>query len=203
MDESSRRRVLAGAATTLAATLAGCSTGGDGTTSGGGGTTARSTMEPTTDATATTEESATAERTTDEPTSTEVETTGERGTTSERETTTEPETSTTEPTTTTESTATPTTETVTVGPDGRLRFDPDRLTVPAGSTVEFRWDSGGHNVRVASQPDAGDWTGTSGGGGTTYGAGHVHSHTFSAAGTYEYYCAPHRGAGMRGRIVVE
>jgi plastocyanin len=194
MDGSSRRRVLAGAATALAATVAGCSTGGDGTTDDDG-TTDQPTGATTTDATATTEESTTTARTTDEPT-TQDSTTTAQGTTTESE-------GTTESTTTTGSTATPTTETVTVAPDGRLRFAPDRVTVPVGSTVEFRWDSGGHNVRVASQPDAGDWTGTSGGDGTTYGAGHTHSHTFTVAGTHEYYCAPHRGAGMRGTIVVE
>ena len=27
--------------------------------------------------------------------------------------------------------------------------------------------------------------------------------TFSEAGTYDYYCEPHRGAGMVGKVIVE
>jgi len=27
--------------------------------------------------------------------------------------------------------------------------------------------------------------------------------TFTAAGTYEFYCEPHRGAGMVGKVIVE
>ena len=27
--------------------------------------------------------------------------------------------------------------------------------------------------------------------------------TFDTAGTYDYYCEPHRGAGMVGKVVVE
>ncbi|WP_323676942.1 plastocyanin/azurin family copper-binding protein [Halorubellus sp. PRR65] len=184
MDEPSRRRVLGTAATALAAALAGCSTSDESTTPAatttGDRTSATTAAAPTTtDASTTTGESTTARETT--------------------------ETSTTSDQTTTKrtTTSTPTTETVTVAPGGRLRFDPARVTVPVGSTVEFRWDSGGHNVRVAARPDGGDWDGTSGGDGTTYGVGHTHSHTFAVAGTYEYYCAPHRGAGMRGTVVVE
>ena len=27
--------------------------------------------------------------------------------------------------------------------------------------------------------------------------------TFSEAGTFDYYCEPHRGAGMVGKVIVE
>jgi len=27
--------------------------------------------------------------------------------------------------------------------------------------------------------------------------------TFDTAGTYDYYCEPHRGAGMVGKVIVE
>merc|ERR1719201_2759790 len=32
--------------------------------------------------------------------------------------------------------------------------------------------------------------------------GESHSATFDVAGTYEYYCEPHQGAGMAGKVVV-
>ena len=110
------------------------------------------------------------------------------------------------PTVTAESTPTDTTtptarpdETVVVGPDGDLRFDPAELQVGTGSTVRWRWDSGGHTVTVRSQPDGADWQAT---GQQVRSAGHAHTHTFDVAGTYEYVCVPHESAGMTGSVVV-
>jgi plastocyanin len=139
-----------------------------------------------------------AETTTTEPETTSTATTAE--------TTTAEETTTT--TTTTEQTTTATQSegdatVVTVGPGGNLEFDPDQVTVAAGTTVRWEWDSGGHNVRPASQPSDADWTGTAGGDGTTYSSGHMYEFTFDVPGTYDYYCAPHRSVGMTGTVVVE
>lgn len=89
--------------------------------------------------------------------------------------------------------------TVTVGPGGSLVFDPETLEVPVGATVEFVWDSGGHTVTVESQPDGANWEAT---GQSTKSAGFTHTHTFDVAGQYDYYCLPHRGAGMVGSVVV-
>lgn len=91
---------------------------------------------------------------------------------------------------------------VAVGPGGDLVFRPERLTVDPGSVVRFVWESDGHNVVAASQPDGANWDGTDGDAATTYDESHVHEFTFEVRGTYEYYCRPHRAAGMRGEVVV-
>lgn len=93
--------------------------------------------------------------------------------------------------------------TVVVGPDGKNVFDPESVTVSVGDTVTWTWDSDTHNVVVESQPEGANWGGTSGGATETYDQGHEYSHTFDTAGTYEYYCNPHRGLGMEGEVVVE
>lgn len=102
-------------------------------------------------------------------------------------------------------TATPGTEAdqeVVVGPGGDLRFSPDSFEIGVGDTVRWRFDSGGHNVRPGEIPDDADWPGTEGGDSTTFSGGHTYTYTFEVAGTYEYYCAPHRAAGMTGSFRV-
>ncbi|PSP48951.1 halocyanin [Halobacteriales archaeon QH_7_69_31] len=128
------------------------------------------------------------------------------GTPTETETPTDTETPTgTETPTDTETpTATePAGQDVVVGPNGLLVFEPDEFTISAGATVTWEWDSDGHNVRPSSTPGGSDWSGTPGGDGTTYDEGYVHEHTFTTTGTYEYYCAPHRSAGMTGSFTVD
>lgn len=90
---------------------------------------------------------------------------------------------------------------VEVGP-GSFVFEPATLEIAAGETVGWIWRSGGHNIVVDSAPDASTWEGTEGGSGTTYGTGHTHTHTFEVAGQYDYFCAPHRSAGMVGSLTV-
>ena len=122
------------------------------------------------------------------------------GTDTASETDTETET----PTDTETPTATePAGQDVVVGPNGLVVFRPDEFTISAGATVTWEWDSDGHNVRPSSTPGGSDWSGTPGGDGTTYDEGYVHEHTFTTTGTYEYYCAPHQGAGMTGSFTVE
>ncbi|MFC7176916.1 plastocyanin/azurin family copper-binding protein [Halosegnis marinus] len=110
-------------------------------------------------------------------------------------------TATDEPTATATATATPAAPdadlVVEVGPGGSLAFDPAEASVDPGATVAWVWRSGGHSVT----PDgaSGDWQGT---GTTLHDAGYVHEHTFEDEGTYDYYCAPHRGAGMVGTLTV-
>lgn len=116
------------------------------------------------------------------------------------DTPTETETATDEPTATAEVDMT-----VTVAPGGSLRFDPDSFTISAGDTVRWEWDSAGHNLKYDDDavPDGTSWNGTEGSRTTTYGSDHVHVHTFETTGTYDYYCVPHRGSGMRGSFTVE
>jgi len=103
-------------------------------------------------------------------------------------------------------TPTPTTHTVVVGPNGILVFDPADLTIHVGDTVEWSWASSGHNVvsgsdcvadgQFCSPSDSSCADAGLSSRGTTY------SHTFTAPGTYPYFCSPHCDFGMVGTIMV-
>ena len=93
------------------------------------------------------------------------------------------------------------TETVTVGPGGSLVFSPgtdEPLRIAPGTTVEFVWESDNHNIVVESQPEDAGWEGHE----PLEDTGFTYEHTFETLGTYEYYCEPHRSAGMVGTIEV-
>lgn len=177
-----RRRVLL---TSLGVALAGCSDAGS-----GGAT------EPTTDGrteTSATTDTMTASAGTE--TESETESESESGTTTRTGTATRTDTVT--------ATATETAAlTVEVAPDGRFRFSPESVEVGVGETVRWVWRSGGHNVVAASTPDGSDWAGTPDAPDALYDAGYEYDHTFEVAGTYEYYCAPHKSLGMTGTVSV-
>jgi plastocyanin len=87
------------------------------------------------------------------------------------------------------------TKTVTVGPGGSLTYEPAELTIAPGTAVKFVWDSGGHNVNAKN----GKW-------------GHLpledkgFSYTtppFKQMGSQDYWCDPHKSAGMKGTITVQ
>jgi len=143
---------------------------------------------------------------TDTTTATTTASTTEPTTATTAPTTTEPTTATTDATTTTTDPTTTTTEeieadrTVTVAPDGKLRFDPASFEVEVGATVRWEWDGSGHNVSPSSQPDDADWPGDDD---SLYSSGHTHTYTFDVSGTYEYHCVPHQTAGMTGSFRVE
>jgi plastocyanin len=98
------------------------------------------------------------------------------------------------------------TKTVKMGSDnGQLVFVPDEITICKGDTVTWVNNKGGpHNVvfdeeAVPSGVDAEtismeDQLGDEG---ATY------SQKFDVAGSYAYFCQPHRGAGMNGNLVVQ
>lgn len=92
--------------------------------------------------------------------------------------------------------------TVEVGPDGRFRFDPETFEIAVGETVRWVWRAQGHNVKPASVPSGAEWEGTPGDEFATFDSGYTYSYTFDTAGTYEYYCAPHRSSGMTGSFTV-
>lgn len=94
------------------------------------------------------------------------------------------------------------TETVAVGPGGNLVFEPPEVTITPGTTVEFPFESDGHNIVVEGQPEDADWQGTDGPATQLYDTGYVHTHTFEVEGTYEYVCQPHKQAGMVATIEV-
>ncbi|WP_458206541.1 plastocyanin/azurin family copper-binding protein [Haladaptatus sp. NG-SE-30] len=94
------------------------------------------------------------------------------------------------------------TKTVKTGPGGELVFEPTELSISPGTTVKWVWESNTHNVIPESQPSGSSWKGTPGGESKTYDSGYTYSHTFETPGKYEYYCAPHKSAGMTGTIQV-
>jgi plastocyanin len=79
-------------------------------------------------------------------------------------------------------------------------FDPPEVHIKAGEAVKWTWVSGSHNVvsGAACTPDGKFTSGAS-----TQGTGSSFSHTFEKAGTYQYYCDPHCGIGMVGKVIVE
>ena len=93
------------------------------------------------------------------------------------------------------------TVTVAVGPGGALVYEPGTdapLEVLPGTTVEFVWESDNHNIVVETQPDEASWEGHV----PIENTGFTYEHTFETLGTYEYYCEPHRSAGMVATIEV-
>jgi plastocyanin len=79
-------------------------------------------------------------------------------------------------------------------------FDPPEVHVKQGETVRWVWVAGSHNVvsGAACTPD-----GTFTSGSSTQGPGSSFDHTFADKGTFAYYCDPHCGVGMTGKVVVE
>ncbi|WP_458188969.1 plastocyanin/azurin family copper-binding protein [Haladaptatus sp. NG-WS-4] len=100
---------------------------------------------------------------------------------------------------------------VAVGPQGRLRFDPEEVEIPVGGTVRWTFESAGHNVTAKpgasekiSIPENAEPFGSYEGDahysinevGTTY------EHTFTVPGEYVYVCEPHADQGMVGTVTV-
>ncbi|QGX93984.1 hypothetical protein EI982_03910 [Haloplanus rallus] len=129
-------------------------------------------------------------------------------------------TDTPEPTSTATATATSTPAgeadaTITVGPGGSLQFEPETTAVSQGDTVEFVFDSGGHNV--SGHPDAAsqvelpegaepfasyDTSAADVNHVSLNEAGTTYRHTFEVTGQYTYVCVPHVSSGMVGNLTV-
>lgn len=88
-------------------------------------------------------------------------------------------------------------------------FDPVGLFVESGTTVTWVNEAGSHSSTAYTQEnpqsevtripsDADGWNSE-----TLTEAGAEFTHTFDVAGTYDYYCIPHKSLGMVGRIVVD
>jgi plastocyanin len=105
------------------------------------------------------------------------------------------------------STATPTSS-VLVGPSSAPHtFFPATLTVPVGTTVQWFWSSAGHTVTsgIDGTPDGtfcSPAATASCATAPTSAAGATFEYTFTTAGAFPYYCAPHVSDGMKGTIVV-
>ncbi|WP_044492486.1 plastocyanin [Moorea producens] len=92
----------------------------------------------------------------------------------------------------------PETHTVKMGTDsGQLKFEPSSLTIKAGETVKWVMNNiGPHNVVFEDAPSLTHKN-------MLMAKGSSYTSTFDEPGKYSYYCAPHRGAGMTGEIIVE
>lgn len=80
------------------------------------------------------------------------------------------------------------------GPDG-FAFGPAAVRVDPGTTIVWKWSGKGgqHNVVAVS---GGFESSLYSDQGATF------EHQFTEPGVYKYYCAPHKGMGMKGAVIV-
>jgi plastocyanin len=97
---------------------------------------------------------------------------------------------------------------VTVRMTSRDAFVPKTLTIKVGDTVVWENDSPGvHTVTdnsafASAKQDASVPAGTEPFNSGPVEAGKQYSHTFTAPGTYKYFCVPHEADGMVGTVIV-
>jgi halocyanin-like protein len=80
--------------------------------------------------------------------------------------------------------------------DTGLAFGPAAVRIDSGTTVVWEWtgEGGSHNVVDEAGNFESELVGE---------AGHTFEHQFEESGVVQYYCQPHKPAGMKGAIVVE
>lgn len=80
---------------------------------------------------------------------------------------------------------------------GMLAFEPSTVTINAGDTVKFVNNKmAPHNAVFEGHDELSHSD-------LAFAPGESWEETFTTAGTYDYYCEPHRGAGMVGKVIVE
>ncbi len=84
------------------------------------------------------------------------------------------------------------------GDDGENVFEPNAIVVDAGTTVNWEWESGNHNIVPTEMPDDCGWGGVE----DRYEPPYDHEWTFDVPGRYGYVCTPHEDDGMAGMILV-
>lgn len=95
-----------------------------------------------------------------------------------------------------------------VGMTNRLTFAPDTVRIRVGQTVRWRNSSDVLHTVTADPARAADASHVSlPDGAETFDSGNIEpgstfEHTFSVAGTYQYFCIPHELAGMVGWVIV-
>ena len=84
-----------------------------------------------------------------------------------------------------------------IGYEGNLVFEPNEVTVNAGDTVTFVNNAlHPHNIMVDNRPDLSRES-------LMFSPGETQEIVFADAGDFNFKCAPHEGAGMKGVIHVE
>jgi plastocyanin len=87
-------------------------------------------------------------------------------------------------------------------------FSPDTVNIAVGDTVRWTWASNNHSVTSGNSSSCSfdsqfcSPNDTDCGAGVLSNTGAVYQHTFTQAGTYSYFCAPHCPFGMTGTINV-
>ena len=85
---------------------------------------------------------------------------------------------------------------ITMGSNGNLIFEPNDVTINAGDTIHFvNGMLPPHNIIVEGRADLSREA-------LMFSPGESQDITFNEAGDYEFFCAPHQGAGMTGTIHV-
>lgn len=85
---------------------------------------------------------------------------------------------------------------VTMGVNGNLAFEPSDISISVGDTIHFvNGMLPPHNVIVEDHPELSHE-------GLLFTEGENFDITFSESGTYTFWCAPHKGAGMIGKVEV-
>jgi plastocyanin len=88
---------------------------------------------------------------------------------------------------------------------GGLGFDPPTVTIKAGDTVQWVNNKmAPHNVVFAKGGSVDEDVATKlSHKAMLFSPGESFETTFSEPGEYSYYCEPHRGAGMVGKVIVQ
>jgi plastocyanin len=86
---------------------------------------------------------------------------------------------------------------VQMGHGGNLVFEPNEITISAGDTLHFVNEAlPPHNIIVEARPDLSREA-------LLFAPGESQDVVFADAGDYEFFCGPHKGAGMTGVVHVE
>ena len=80
---------------------------------------------------------------------------------------------------------------------GMVAFEPSSVTISAGDTVKFV------NNKLAPHNAVFDGHDELSHSDLAFAPGESWEETFTEAGTFDFYCEPHRGAGMVGKVIVE
>ncbi len=80
---------------------------------------------------------------------------------------------------------------------GMLAFEPSTINISEGDTVKFI------NNKLAPHNAVFDGHEELSHADLAFAPGESWEETFTTAGTYEFYCEPHRGAGMVGKVIVQ
>ena len=84
-----------------------------------------------------------------------------------------------------------------MGYEGNLVFEPNEVTVNAGDTVTFVNNAlPPHNIMIDNRPDLSRES-------LMFSPGETQEIVFSDTGDFNFKCAPHEGAGMKGVIHVK